>query len=90
MTTPGHTGHCCSLILTGNIVLEEKNYSEVALVGDLWDEKNDSSFWPDLSENPEIQSETRRKLVYLWPDSLIIPGHGAPFLASDYDYHDDL
>ena len=73
ITTPGHTGHCCTLLLHG---VEE--HGTVALVGDLWDERDDEEFWRDLSELPEVQAASRQFILSLKPD-LIIPGHGAPF-----------
>ena len=73
ITTPGHTGHCCTLMLYG---VDE--YGTVALVGDLWDEREDEDFWRDLSELPEVQAKSRQFILSLKPD-LIVPGHGAPF-----------
>ena len=57
----------------------------MALVGDLWDEIGDAEFWRDLSELPEIQAKTRSKITDLCKNSLIIPGHGEPFLASELE-----
>jgi len=86
ISTPGHTGHCCSLIITGNCHVtrtgsdsEHRKYERVALVGDLWDEENDDQFWKDLSENNEAQSKSRNFIKNICKPNLIIPGHGTPF-----------
>jgi len=81
VTTPGHTGHCCSLFISGNIQIgssDLKREHRVAFVGDLWDEENDEEFWRDISENPEIQAKSREYVIHENLD-LIIPGHGPPF-----------
>ena len=83
VTTPGHTGHCCSLFISGHIQVgssDLKREQRVAFVGDLWDEENDEEFWRDISENPEIQAKSREYVIQQNFD-LIIPGHGPPFTS---------
>ena len=83
VTTPGHTGHCCSLFISGHIQIgstDLKRERRVAFVGDLWDEENDEEFWRDISEYPEIQAKSREYVIQQNFD-LIIPGHGPPFTS---------
>ena len=85
VTTPGHTGHCCSLFISGHIQIgssDLKREQRVAFVGDLWDEENDEEFWRDISENPEIQAKSREYVIQQNFD-LIIPGHGPPFTSKE-------
>lgn len=85
VTTPGHTGHCCSLFISGPIQFgssEVQRDQRVAFVGDLWDEENDEEFWRDISENPNIQAKSREYVAEQNFD-LIIPGHGPPFALKD-------
>ena len=85
VTTPGHTGHCCSLFISGPIQFgssEVQREQRVAFVGDLWDEENDEEFWRDISENPNIQAKSREYVAEQNFD-LVIPGHGPPFALKD-------
>ena len=83
----GHTGHCCSLILEGDINFSgEARYKHCALVGDLWDEKGDESFWRDLSEQPDVQLKSRNFILSTFSDAIIVPGHGEPFLVSEMNH----
>ena len=82
VTTPGHTGHCCSLFISGQVQMGSSDVVQrVAFVGDLWDEENDEEFWRDISENPEIQAKSR-EYVSQQNFDIIIPGHGPPFTLS--------
>jgi glyoxylase-like metal-dependent hydrolase (beta-lactamase superfamily II) len=85
MTTPGHTGHCCSLFVecARGIsfqfdALRSHQYTRIAIVGDLWESCDDESFWRSLSEMPTLH-EKSRAYVLEWKPDLIIPGHGPPF-----------
>ena len=46
----------------------------MAVVGDLWDEEFDESFWGDLSENPEAQKKSRDYILNHFVPNFIIPG----------------
>jgi glyoxylase-like metal-dependent hydrolase (beta-lactamase superfamily II) len=85
VTTPGHTGHCVSLLLECNSGMKyvslnntEKLVKKVAIVGDLFESENDEKIWRLLSEQPELQ-EKSRKYVLEWCPDVIIPGHGPAF-----------
>jgi len=79
ITTPGHTGGCCSLIIEGALRFDFKKYDKFAFVGDLWDEKDDESFYKSLSENPEQSVLSRSYILNTVKPDLIFPGHGPPF-----------
>jgi glyoxylase-like metal-dependent hydrolase (beta-lactamase superfamily II) len=79
ITTPGHTGGCCSLIIEGALRFESKNYEKVAFVGDLWDEEDDESFYKSLSESQKHSVLARKYILNTVKPDLIFPGHGPPF-----------
>ena len=85
ITTPGHTGGCCSLILTGDLTFRNARYSKFAFVGDLWDEKDDESFYESLSEEPALSRASRLFIQQHIKPDLIFPGHGSPFSVSDLE-----
>ena len=79
MTTPGHTGACCSLILKGDLDFDGKICKSLALVGDLWDCENDDEFWKDMSEKHRTQIESRNFITQNIKPDFIVPGHGPAF-----------
>ena len=79
ITTPGHTGGCCSMIIEGALRFESKNYDKFVFVGDLWDEENDESFYKSLSESPDHSVLARNYILETVKPDLIFPGHGPPF-----------
>ena len=85
ITTPGHTGGCCSLIITGDLIFRNERYSKFAFVGDLWDEKDDESFYESLSEEPALSRASRLFIQQHAKPDLIFPGHGPPFCLSDFE-----
>ena len=84
ITTPGHTGSCCSLIIEGPLTYDSQNYQKVAFVGDLWDEKEDESFYRSLSESPELSAASRSYIVNQVKPDLIFPGHGPSFIPYNH------
>ena len=72
------------MVLEGDIKFNGENrFKTCVLVGDLWDEKDDESFWRDLSEQPDVQLKSRNFILSTFPDAIIVPGHGEHFLAAD-------
>ena len=72
--TPGHTGRDVSVLVRAH---DEEN---VLIAGDLFENERDltdEKLWKDNSECPEIQAESRRRVLEFadW----IIPGHGRKF-----------
>jgi len=80
LTTPGHTGDSCSLIVKGeNVSLNGTAVKSLALVGDLWDFETDDDVWRDMSEDHESQIKSRNYVGAVLKPDLVIPGHGPPF-----------
>lgn len=69
--TPGHTGRDVSVLVKGTVV------GQVLVAGDLFECCADDDSWRELSENPEVQDESRQ--TALRTADVIVPGHGAPF-----------
>ncbi|CAK4075520.1 unnamed protein product [Aphanomyces euteiches] len=81
VTTPGHTGHCSSLLLEAPLGIDfesTEHLTRIAVVGDLWDCQDDDDYFRTISEQPQIQEESRA-FVLKWSPQRIIPGHGPPF-----------
>ncbi|XP_009079594.1 PREDICTED: metallo-beta-lactamase domain-containing protein 1, partial [Acanthisitta chloris] len=69
--TPGHTGAHVSLVARGTA-------SGTAVVaGDVFEKEEDEGEWEELSEDPEEQERSRRKVLAL--ADVVVPGHGWPF-----------
>ncbi|MEE6526862.1 hypothetical protein FKM82_027781, partial [Ascaphus truei] len=69
--TPGHTGSDTSLLVPGT------SLGTVAVAGDLFEREGDEGSWRQLSENPQVQEESRAALLKV--ADVIVPGHGPPF-----------
>uniref|UniRef100_A0A915PHV2 Metallo-beta-lactamase domain-containing protein n=1 Tax=Setaria digitata TaxID=48799 RepID=A0A915PHV2_9BILA len=69
--TPGHTDHDHSIIVTGT------KYGTVAIVGDIFEEEDDSDKWKANSKYPEEQEKSRKMI--LDEADWIVPGHGRMF-----------
>ncbi|NXS28848.1 MBLC1 protein, partial [Pomatostomus ruficeps] len=69
--TPGHTRAHVSLVASGT------ELGTVAVAGDAFERREDEEEWRALSEEPEEQRRSRRRLVAL--ADVIVPGHGEPF-----------
>lgn len=73
ITTPGHTSECIT-------VLVQTQEGLIAIVGDLFEKKqdmDDEELWKCCSDFPEIQEESRRKILEI--ADFIVPGHGPMF-----------
>lgn len=72
--TAGHCGRDVSLLVRGTTL------GTVAVVGDLFEREDDQDSWPQLSENPEVQAVSRKRVWAL--ADVIVPGHGPPFMVN--------
>jgi len=70
--TPGHTHSDVSVI-----VYNEINHGVVGICGDLFECENDDGTWQTVSENIEMQSNNREKILKICDH--IVPGHGPMF-----------
>ncbi|NXL72906.1 MBLC1 protein, partial [Leptocoma aspasia] len=71
VATPGHTRAHVSLVAAGT------ELGTVAVAGDAFEHGEDEEEWAALSEEPALQSRSRRLLVAT--ADVIVPGHGEPF-----------
>ncbi|NWX38656.1 MBLC1 protein, partial [Notiomystis cincta] len=71
MPTPGHTRAHVSLVALGTAL------GTVAVAGDTFESAGDEGSWEALSEEPERQRRSRRRLAAL--AEVVVPGHGPPF-----------
>ena len=71
VATPGHTHSDIS------VVVKTEDLGTVVICGDLFECENDEQTWRDVSDAPEIQEESRRKVLAI--ADYIIPGHGSMF-----------
>ncbi|NWW69326.1 MBLC1 protein, partial [Ifrita kowaldi] len=69
--TPGHTRAHVSLVATGTAL------GTVAVAGDAFEHGEDEEEWAALSEDPEEQRRSRRRLLAV--ADVVVPGHGEPF-----------
>ncbi|VDM95047.1 unnamed protein product [Thelazia callipaeda] len=69
--TPGHTDHDRSVIVTNT------EFGTIAVVGDIFEEKDDVKTWRKNSKYPQDQERSREAILQVadW----IIPGHGQMF-----------
>ncbi|NXL12724.1 MBLC1 protein, partial [Mesembrinibis cayennensis] len=69
--TPGHTlGHV-------SVVVRGTSLGTVVVAGDLFEREEDEEEWRALSEDPEKQERSRRRVLAM--ADVIVPGHGPPF-----------
>ncbi|NWU51465.1 MBLC1 protein, partial [Dromas ardeola] len=71
VATPGHTLAHVSLVVKGT------SLGTVVVAGDLFEAEEDEEQWRALSEDPEKQERSRRRVVAM--ADVIVPGHGPPF-----------
>ncbi|XP_074621687.1 LOW QUALITY PROTEIN: metallo-beta-lactamase domain-containing protein 1-like [Acropora palmata] len=71
ISTPGHTLQDVSVVVRGT------EHGTVVVCGDLFECEDDESSWKELSECPEKQIASRKKVTEVadW----IVPGHGCMF-----------
>ena len=67
ITTPGHTGSSCSLIIKGeNVTFKsdlEQKVTSVALVGDVWDFHGDEEVWKEMAEDIDTNIKSRNFII---------------------------
>ncbi|NWX41139.1 MBLC1 protein, partial [Steatornis caripensis] len=71
VATAGHTlGHV-------SVVVRQTALGTAVVAGDLFEREDDEGEWRALSEDPETQERSRRRVLAV--ADVIVPGHGPPF-----------
>ncbi|NXP08597.1 MBLC1 protein, partial [Thinocorus orbignyianus] len=71
VATPGHTRSHVSLVARAT------SLGTVVVAGDLFEREGDEEEWRAMSEDPQEQEKSRRKVLAM--ADVIVPGHGPPF-----------
>ncbi|XP_014805956.1 PREDICTED: metallo-beta-lactamase domain-containing protein 1-like, partial [Calidris pugnax] len=71
VATPGHTRSHVSLVVRAT------SLGTVVVAGDLFEREGDEGEGEELSEDPQEQEKSRRRVVAM--ADVIVPGHGPPF-----------